>query len=1253
MRERVCKNCGGKSYKVVGQNMVKCRFCGTLYVDEHASKEEEVLVIGANEIARALRFEDAVDEFNKILNLFPMSFEGYFGRALARNKIVLTANKRSSSRNPVFFDKIINLFDDADFKKAVELAPEDTIKTYNDIAKKIERYKKQYDEIKDEFDVIVAPVECNKNKESIFVNEIVGQLRQSKRVYFVPENGDKEPNLFHALETSNVLLLINEENADFSDVKNVFDRYFYFTTQKRKSKSGLIVAVNEKKIEKKDLPKEFLNFKNIVSINQPAEEVVNKVLQELEKTSKEVAKIDTVTLSNEAPQKKENVEIQSINPVDLGHYEVENMALSDENKIEWIFLLLKNGDFETANKLIARELEKDPNNARLMFAELLCSRKIRTQEDFFASVSNFKDMDKIQKILSFSQKDFAENFVDNLEGQIIKLGEVEYYQKYLLFLAGFNTPNRENFIGQAENLAVETMDENLIEDVQKCFNPKDVDRFVNFYYALAQKSGEQKYYDKILSLDQGHEQSNMTKFLEHFKTPEQILSYKNKTEIEEIFKFLSESSRTNFVMQVADMILPIAYKDLEAAESQLDFYLSYISDSAQLCLCLNKIATSFQEMRFFKQAEKYISIALSKDNQNADFYWTLIKVKAHCNSDGEVITSPVKFSDFEEWESLISVSSESQREKYAEIVSKNNLFKGERSKFLPDMLDEKNLKAKLSDFLNRNHKILLEINAEQGIDAKAKADYFQSQLKPLEQCLANLENCQNYDEFAKITSKIETRLDLLDLTFETSINVLNVTERDAGLKQIYSEKELQEKKHQKQLKKIREDKFIKGYLCGFLEFFPLCFLTFLLAFTIFYPKQVYAFFNQTFLIVSLLCTMVIALANIIFYYIKRKKLNTKWKIINIVLFAIGIVNLILFVICFYLFPSVIQVSNANELKTYLENVRYGKIELSQDIDMKDYSWQATSFSGVLDGKNHTIKNLNVSGGGLLSTNSGTIKNLQIELSQTFKNGTLFGGIAQRNNGTLQNCTVSGTLSVETNINSVIGGLVGEDMGGKILNCKTNLVVTIKVTNCEIGYGGYVGRVSAGTQIFQSSSEGRVTVTSENAKLNLGGLIGTLNKVSGHSISQNVANLNISLSGTAQEAQIGGLVGLGYSNSDNNYTKGSIDVLELTSPVLNVGGLYGKFESINNPSGVSYSYSSMTISAKSDIKVGGVFGYFSGSVKNCFSVINPIGDENPNYTMGAGSCKQLSKYDPSMNFSSQIWVIPQEPSILPRLIWENN
>ena len=102
--------------------------------------------------------------------------------------------------------------------------------------------------------------------------------------------------------------------------------------------------------------------------------------------------------------------------------------------------------------------------------------------------------------------------------------------------------------------------------------------FIDFYFMLAQKSDNQEYYKKVLDIDEGHEQSNLAILLQHFKTDEDKLTYRNQSDIEEVFKFLSENTRSQFVMAVANMILPVAFKNLKQAEQQLDFYLAYVSD---------------------------------------------------------------------------------------------------------------------------------------------------------------------------------------------------------------------------------------------------------------------------------------------------------------------------------------------------------------------------------------------------------------------------------------------------------------------------------------------------------------------------------------------------------------------------------------------------------------------------------------------------------------------------------------------------
>ena len=117
MRERICNNCGGKKYKEIGQNMVKCLFCGTIYVDEYANKEEEILIVQAYEKIRDFKFQEAVKDFDKILALYPKSHEAYYGRLQAKNKVIYFNSKEGNKRYPSFFGKEIpNYFEDEDFK---------------------------------------------------------------------------------------------------------------------------------------------------------------------------------------------------------------------------------------------------------------------------------------------------------------------------------------------------------------------------------------------------------------------------------------------------------------------------------------------------------------------------------------------------------------------------------------------------------------------------------------------------------------------------------------------------------------------------------------------------------------------------------------------------------------------------------------------------------------------------------------------------------------------------------------------------------------------------------------------------------------------------------------------------------------------------------------------------------------------------------------------------------------------------------
>jgi len=985
MRERVCKNCGGREYKVEGQNMIKCKFCGTLYVDEHASKEEEFLLARANELLRACKFDDAVSEYENILEVQPMSYSAYFGKALAKNKIVLYSNKRGSTKRPRFFgSKICSLKDDSDFKKALELAPSEDAKFYNETARRVEKVKKQYEEktSTQTYDVFMS---CVGNEEDINVtNEVYEKINSQFSVYFFNKSQGNEEEVFQALKTCKVFLLFALAEDGYLEDKNLYDRYLYFISQKQKVKSSFVIVANLKKVNNPKLPKDLLSCKSAIDMSSISfiQDLQFMLKTQIEKNIKQTAKIETVKIESVKPKKKEYVDVENVTPSELGNYKVENLTLTDSAKLKWLFLSIKNGDYNTAKDLIEEELSKDENNSEVLFAQLLVENGLRTQEQFFSSIKNFDNKEKISKILKYASKDFAEFFVDSWEKLLIKLNSEEYFNEFLLYLAGFSTPNREEFVAHAESLAVESLNKELIEKVLKCFGQEEVDRYIKFYFLLAQKSDDPIYYQKILELDTGHFQSNMAMLMQHFKSIDDILNYQNREELEQSLKYFNAKKRGEFVIAIVDRILPVAFFDLTKAENQLDFYLAYITEQTQLLKCCEKIFVAFKDMGFFKLAEKYLSIQISKEPENAKLYWELIKIKAHCKSDNELIISDVKIMQMPEWETLLELSDDAMGEYYANIVSKQNLYKGERKKFEQDMFGRVALQEKLKEFILRNQNILLEMEKQEGNAVKKGVDYYRLQLEPFEKYCESLQTITTFEEFLILNEKIKERLKNLDLNFESSVNVLNLKEKHQGLEK-FQESEIKTKDdYEKKVSQIKKQNFLKKYLCIFLEFFPLCFTSLLLLISNFAPKEVYMYFSQDFLVLSLIFSVAIAMLNLALFVIKKS--STKfWKAVFLSLFGVGAINLVLFCSSFYFVPNKIQIYNAKELSVLLTNAKFADFVLKDDIDLANINLKGFDFYGIFDGEGHEILNINTTSGGLFKRNGGFIKNLNLHYKSFF------------------------------------------------------------------------------------------------------------------------------------------------------------------------------------------------------------------------------------------------------------------------------
>lgn len=1254
MRERVCKNCGGRQYKVVGQNMVKCQFCGTLYVDEQASKEEEILTVSAYEQLRECNFEKAVSEFDKILSLYPMSFEAFFGRMLSKNKIVMYPNKRGSTKYPRFFgENIAPIWEDEDFVSAVKNAPEEIAINYNDTAKRIERESKRYEEIdkSQAFDLVLYVANYDKENPNEKIVGLKNRLESENiKTYFLQDldGKEREANTFFAIKSANAFVVIANDDNIFGgmEIKNLLDRYRYFISQKEKYSKSFIIATSESVVNKSEYTEDFSFCKNFVDFESDTfiQDLVSQIKNVSKFALKEVSKIETRKIENATPQKKKYVNIENVTPTELGHYKVENVEVSEANKIRWVFLSLKNGDFASTKKTITAELKKDPNNAEMLFAELLCDQKLHTAGEFFESITHFQDKEKIEKILQYSNKEFAEMFIDNWELLLEKLDSEDYYNAFILYLAKYDTPNRENFILAAENKAVETLDEDLIQNVLKCFRSDEVEKYINFYFMLAQKSGNYDYYDKILDIDAGHEQSNIAVLLKNFKTDKDKLTFRDREKIENSLKFMNEKARFQFVSSVISLILPVAFKNIEEAEKQIDFYLSYV-DETNVDI-LKKVSFEFLNMNFFKQAEKYILLAISRDKTNAELYWELIKIKAHCKNNAEIMVSSVDISQMPEWETLLNYADEEQTEKYAEIVSRAHLFEGERQNLKMDFVDQIHLKEELSDFIDRNEKILLECQKENGEIVLKGVQYYKLQISPFENYLKSLEGVKNFDEYAELSERINDRLKLLDLTLDSSISVLKITEKGQGLKNtkvlksITKESEALLKKEKKQ---AEHKKFWKWFCYGFFEVVPAVLLITLFSLIIANPKMVYMYLPQTFIFGMLAYVVAVGLINFVVYLIKKKSL----RFVNVFFISLLIIlvftNVILFGVSFLFVNKTIEIKNSKEFVVLVQNAQFSSLILDDDINLENKDFSLSTFHGELNGNGHKIYNLALRKGkniAFVNANYGMIKNLNIVLSdKSYENFEKFAGLVSKNYGEIENCSVSGSIKLKTDRSSVVGGIVSNLCSGAIKNCENSLGMTISFARQSHKIGGIIGQVVGESAVTHNISNAIILGDFDNSDLAIGGICGYLGSFSEENIdfSRNTSVVQFSIDGNIEKMYIGGLVGNGFSNSKNNIATGEIKI-EADVRSGYVGGLYGEYTKSKTSIAIENSVSAVNISSSSEgVIVAGLVGGKSGRLINCYTnnELELVGI-NLAGTAQANCDKNIAGYDTKFGFDPEIW-----------------
>jgi len=266
-----CKMCGGTLEFKSGDTVATCDSCGTLQTLPKMDDEHRVnLYDRANHYRRANEFDKAMGIYEQILNEDRTDAESYWSLILCRYGIEYVEDPNSHKRVPtVNRAQYTSIYDDEDYKSALQYAAAEQKKVYEEEAEKINEIQKgilAISQKEEPFDVFICYKETDANgrrtQDSVLANDLYHQLTQEgfkvffSRITLEDKLGTAyEPYIFAALNSAKVMVVLGTKEEYFNAVwvKNEWSRFLALIRDGKKK--ILIPAYRD--MDPYDLPEEF------------------------------------------------------------------------------------------------------------------------------------------------------------------------------------------------------------------------------------------------------------------------------------------------------------------------------------------------------------------------------------------------------------------------------------------------------------------------------------------------------------------------------------------------------------------------------------------------------------------------------------------------------------------------------------------------------------------------------------------------------------------------------------------------------------------------------------------------------------------------------------------------------------------------------------------------------------------------------------------------------------------------------------
>ena len=403
-----CKMCGGTIEFEPGASVGVCDSCGTKQTLPRLDDEKRAnLYDRANHFRRNNEFDKAMGIYEQILNEDKTDAEAYWSLVLCRYGIEYVEDPSTHRRIPtVNRAQFTSIFDDDNYKSALQYADGSQRSIYEDEAKTINEIQKGILEIsqkEEPFDVFICYKETDANgrrtQDSVLANDLYHQLTaEGFKVFFSRLTlEDKlgvayEPYIFAALNSAKVMVVLGTRPEYFNAVwvKNEWSRYLALI--KNGAKKTLIPAYRD--MDPYDLPDEFSHL-------QAQDMSKLGFMQDLIRGIKKIAQAD-------APKTavKETVVVSG------GGAAVEPL-------LKRAFMFLEDGSWQEADSYCEKVLDQDPENARAYLGKLMAELHVRKQAQLADCAEPFDGSSSFQKAVRFADAELS----DTLIGHIAHINE--------------------------------------------------------------------------------------------------------------------------------------------------------------------------------------------------------------------------------------------------------------------------------------------------------------------------------------------------------------------------------------------------------------------------------------------------------------------------------------------------------------------------------------------------------------------------------------------------------------------------------------------------------------------------------------------------------------------------------------------------------------------------------------------------------------------------------------------------------------